>query len=644
MSVSGILALGLIVLLVNSLSDSFLGRASVDLTEEGLFSLSQGTKNIVGEIKEPVTLKLYLSRTEGSRIPAIKMYGNRVRDLLKTYESQAAGKIQLEVYDPRPDSEEEEWAQKYGLAPIPLPSGNKLYFGLVAVNALGEEEVLPVFNLQRQEFLEYDISKIIYALNQEDKPLVGVISSLDVKPEIAAPTAKNLQEPLPDPWILVSQLEKFANVVKLDSEIKLIPENVDLLLVVHPKNLSEPTLYAIDQYVVAGGNAVIAVDPYASVDQPANADPRNPMASLGYDRSSNLNQVTGAWGVNLDGKKVVGDISLAASVSRGRNSPPLRFPVWLALGEKSGTEGDVINRESIITSDLDNLILPWAGALNVTETPEIKATVLLESTARSMLYSENDMRFSAESPDALLKNYVPGVESKVLAVQLIGKFKSSFESRPGEESDPVLEENVSREDQHLGQGVDTASVLIIADVDFMADRYSAVAQSILGTRLISLLNDNLIFAINAIENLTGSDNLISLRSRGKFSRPFTTVQQIEADAQTRYQEEETQLQAKLSAGNQRITQLQSGASAQNGKAVFTSALMDEIQKFRDERKVTQQKLRDVRRKLREDKERLGTRLFVLNTFLMPGLLIIGSLLYYFIRSEPKRERNTDDKK
>jgi len=235
LSLGGIAVLGCIFLFVNVLSDSFLSGFSLDLTEEGLFSLSQGSKKIVRQIEEPITLKLYLSETDGARIPIIKMYGARVRDLLKSYVSISNDKLSLEIYDPRPDTEEAEWAEKYGMAPIPIPGGAQLYFGLVAVNALGDEQVIPMFNLQRQEFLEYDISKTIFSLNSTNKPLVGILSSLDVKPKVEAPTPQNMNQPLPQSWIVVSQIEKFAKIVRVEEGSAVIPDNVSVLLVVHPK-------------------------------------------------------------------------------------------------------------------------------------------------------------------------------------------------------------------------------------------------------------------------------------------------------------------------------------------------------------------------------------------------------------------------
>ncbi len=241
LSVTGITILGAILLLVNAISNSLFSRFYFDLTEERLYSLSQGSRNIISTLEEPVTLRFYFSKTDGSRYPAIKLYGQRILDLLREYDRLGGEMIELEVYDPRPDSEEEEWAQKYGLSPLALPTGEKLFFGLAAINAFGEEQSIPVFNLQRQQFLEYDITKLIHSLRSTEQPKVGIISSLDLEGKPPTPMPPGMQPRPAQPWILVNQIEKFADVEFLGTEVAAIPEDIDVLMVIFPQNLKEST-------------------------------------------------------------------------------------------------------------------------------------------------------------------------------------------------------------------------------------------------------------------------------------------------------------------------------------------------------------------------------------------------------------------
>ena len=626
LSAAGVLVLGLVLVLVNSIGGNLLGRFYVDLTEDGLYTLSAGTKNILRSLENPVTLRLYLSKTEGAKYPVIKLYGDRVTELLREYERASGGKIALEIYDPRPDSEEETWAGKYGITPLSMPSGEQLFFGLSAVNARGEEETIPVFNLSRQEFLEYDLTRVLYSLSRESKPLVGVISTLPIKGSQAVPQMIPGREPQgTDPWVFYSQIQNFAEVRMLQTPLADIPKEVKLLLLIHPKGLEPQTLYAIDQFVMRGGNLFVAIDPYCNADQPA-ADPQNPMAGMFADRSSNLKELLGGWGVELADQKVIGDMSLSTQVLTGSGGAPEDFLLWLTLTKESRGAVQPINQANVLTSQLDNIMFPWAGALTVKVPQGATAETLFQTSPGAKLFAKEDYQFGGGSPAELINKYTPGNEVQVLGVTLSGKLKSNFTERP-KLSGPALAEF-----PHLADATGGAHVLVVADVDFLTDAASADVQRFLGTKLVSLRNDNLVFAGNVVENLLGSSDLISLRSRGKFTRPFTRVQAIEQNAQRLWRMEEVTLMARLNAANERLSQLQSSASGGEeggkGEQVYTKALLDELKKFRDERAVAQERLREVRRNLRQDKERLGSRLFAIDTFLVPILLIFGSVFWY----------------
>lgn len=599
---------------LNAISDRVFSRFSLDLTDEGLYSLSDGTKKIINELQEPLVLRLYLSKSEGAKYPLIKIYGQRVKDLLNEYQTFSKEKIKVEFYDPKQDTEDQEWAQKYGLTPIPLPTGGELYFGLAAVNSLGKEEALPIFDIQRQEFLEYDITKLIYSLGRTSKPLIGIISALNILPKEDFSDPQMMQQQAPQKWVLASQLEKFARLVTVGEDIVTLPDDMEELMIIHPKNLSDKQLYAIDQFLMKGGRIFVAVDSYAAIDAPPQ-DPQNPMATFGYARSSNLEKLFSKWGLDFNSKSVVGDMNIAANVSAGNMSQPIQFPAWLMLNGSSKEK--LINRDSIVTSQLDNVVLPWAGSFELKKMDGITSEVLMKTTAQAGEYDENVIRFSAQNPEELSKKFLPGNTEKILALSLSGKFQSAFDAAP---------EGAA---EHIKSSTTDGVVIAISDVDFLTDQYSSATQNIFGTKLVSLINDNLIFLANVAENLSGSNSLISLRSRGKFARPFEKVQEIELAAQDRWKAQEESIQAKLNQANQRLAQLESGSD--KTQAVFSNAMVEEIRKFREERSEAQKKLREVRRKLREDKEGLGNLLFALNTFFIPSLILLISFYFYGLR-------------
>ncbi len=613
-SFGSIIVLGLIVLFGNSLVSLVLGKMSVDLTDEGLYTLSQGSRNVVKKLDTPVTLKLYISRTDGAKYPVVKIYGDRVQHLLREYQRASKGKIHIEVYDPRPDSEEESWAQKYGLTPLALPNGDRIFFGLAAVSATGKEESIPVVDLNRQEYLEYDITRLLFTLATTEKLGIGVISSLKIQGDTQARMPGMMQQEQQDPWVMVSQISNLGDVKFIDNGVSEIDPGIKVLMVIHPKGLTPSTLYAIDQFVMRGGNLFVAIDPYNNADQPQ--DPSNPQAAMFADRSSNLKEILSAWGVEMIEKKAVGDLALATKVAVSQTSPPEDFLLWLSLTRAGSNKVDVINSKDMATSKLENILLPWAGALKITPVEGVTVEPLLRSTSQSQLFEESDYRYGGGSPDNIRTKFMPGNESYVLAARISGKLKSSQKSKP-----EGLTGAAATAEQKM-QATETGYVVVVADADFLTDMASARAQNLFGTKLVSLLNDNLPFLGNTIENLLGSNDLISLRSRGQFARPFTKVEEIEKNAAERWRKEELTFQSALNAANSRLSELQEGTKP-GTEQVMNKAILDEVKKLRDERQQAQERLREVRRNLRQDKESLGGWLFVINTFLVPLILILG---------------------
>lgn len=611
-SAGGIIVLFCIVVLLNGIARYAFGALSFDLTQEKLYSLTPGSIRILHSIDEPITLQFFFSRTEASRLPALSLYAARVRDLLQEYERRSGGKLRLQVHNPRPDTAEEEWAQKFGLTPLRLPAG-QIYFGLVGMNALGEERAIPVFDITRQEYLEYDVSKLIYSLLREAQVKIGLLSPLNLAGGGAS--APGMPQQAAAPWVFISQLETFASLKVLDAAQPTIDDSIDMLLLVHPKNLDKQTLYEIDQFVLRGGSLVVFEDPFSVQD--LSADAAGMSAS---DNSSSLNQLTKKWGISLDPDVVVADIGLSTKVSAGPGEPPQEFAMWLSIGS------DELNQQNVATSELNNVVLPWAGALTIEEVQGIETEVLASTTKRAMLRKRQEALMSRADPQSALRGYVPGNTEIPLAAVSRGIFPTNFpEGKPGAQASSA---------DHLMQSKGTSTLAVVADVDFISNGFAAAVRNFLGQRVVSLLNDNISLGLNLVENLSGSDDLISIRSRGNFSRPFEKVQEIERLAALRWRSEEMRLQAKLNNANQRLKVLQ--GSAPEGQKVFGKAVLDEIRKFRDERVQAQRRLREVRRDMRQEKEALGKALFLLNTFFVPGLLVLGSMCYGVLKSRRRR--------
>ena len=612
LSIGSIIVLAAIILLFNSISRVMFRSWSVDLTESGLYSLSQGSSNVLSKLEDDVTLKLFFSKTEASKFPSLSLYGTRVRDFLEEYVRASGGKITLEVKDPRPDSEDEEWAQKYGLSQIQMPGGQGLYLGLVGTNQIGDESAIPLFELTRQEFLEYDITKLIYSLQNSFKPIIGVISTLDIKGK-----GNPEQQQQSNPWMLVKQLESVTETRFLNTDVTSFDPNQKVLVVIHPKNLSQETLYAIDQFVMGGGFLLVFVDPFSQHDPEAQKR-QAPTPGQLPNVSSSLNSLTSNWGISLNEGQVVSDINLPTKINSGPGGYPQDFISWLSLTAKN------VNKDNVLTSKLNQVLMPWPGSLKLEQIEGIKTESLISTTKDAMLKTTEELMTGGGLPQELIKNYQAGGEELSVAAMSSGKFKSNFPDGAPSSSNP----------EHLSEAKQESVLVVIADTDLLGDRYAVTVQNVFGRQFVRPMNDNISLMLNAVESLSGSNDLISIRSRGKYSRPFTKVQQLEISAQQKWQKEEEQLKAKLNSANQRLNQLQSAAGQDKA---FSEEMLAEIKRFREERLETQKNLRKVRRGLREEVEKLGSKLFFMNTFLIPLILIALSFSLVLVRKGKKQD-------
>jgi len=582
-----------------------------DATEDNLYSLSDGTKKILSDLKNDVTIKVFYTKDNVNTPIYMKNYAKRLLDFLSEYEYYSDGKIKIEIYNPQPDSEEEDWARRYGLDPIALPSGEKVYFGLAAMS-LDQEEVIPTFDPTREEQLEYDITRIIARVQSAKKPKIGVISAL---PIFGQAPMFNMQQPNQgaEPWAFITELKKTYDVEEISMTSESIENNIDLLLMIHPKDISDKLQYAVDQYVLNGGNLIAFVDPFAISD-----------ASQSQVKASSLDKLFKAWGVSMDAGKIVTDFELTTKL-RNQSNQIEDNPLWLSV------KGDFFNADDLTTAKLENMLLPVAGAIKKIPESQFEYESLLKSSKNSSLTESFRMRFGSEM---LRRDFRPSNESYDLAVKIRGTFKTAFpEGKPKDKDSKDKIEDSKKEEsktEHLTEGKKKSTIIIVGDADCLFDSYYVSKQNFLGFNIARIFNDNLNFLLNTSEMLTGSEALIGIRSRGKFERTFTVVEDLEKKAQARWLEREQELVRKAEDTNRKLREFEQKKDASQ-QFIMTEEQEKEIQKFQDEKQRTNQELKVVRRNLRADIESLGTKVKFMNIFLMPMLVAIVGISYGIYR-------------
>jgi ABC-type uncharacterized transport system involved in gliding motility auxiliary subunit len=626
--------LGLAVLLffaVNVFSNVALKSARIDLTDQQLYTLSEGTKKILGGIEEPLTLRLYYSKKLATNLPGINSYGQRVQELLEEFEQRAKGNLTLHVVDPEPFSEEEDRAVGYGLQGVPLDSNNtQFYFGLAGASSTDETETIPFFQLEREEFLEYDLAKLVYQLANPKQKIVGLINSL---PMDGSPGNPFMQGGGGQPWLIMDQIRQLLTVRNLEKDVTTIPEEVDVLMIVHPKQLSDPTLYAIDQFVLRGGRALVFVDPHSEADT-GGGNPMNPMGGQG-PKNSDLPKLFKAWGIQLVSGKVVGDLPLAKKVNFQKQSRMrvADYPIWMDLPPS------YLNNEDIVTSQLPNLTMASAGAIQTKEGSETTVIPLVETDEKAMLIDASRIQFLPDV-ESLLKSYLPANEKYTLAARVTGTVKSAFpDGKPkGKEEEREKEEGseTASEKPHLSESVEPINVIVVADTDLLQDRFWVQVQSFLGQRIGIPSAANGSFVTNALDNLTGSNDLISIRNRGSFTRPFTLVKAIQQEAEQQYRQKEQLLQERLRSTERKIQELQSDKKDKTA-LILSPEQQKEIDRFRQELLSTRKELRSVQHELRKNIEGLEGTLKFVNIGLMPIVIGIGGVFFGLGRA--RRQKN-----
>ena len=601
---AALVLLTLIFVSLNLFSNIALRTARLDLTQNNLFTLSQGTQNILARLEEPVTLRFYYSQELAANEPQIRIFAQRVRDMLEEMSMRADGMIELQIIDPAPFSEDEDQAVAQGLVARPIGEGEAIYFGLVGTNLVDNVEIIPFFADERQQYLEYDLARMVFNLAQPEKPVLGVISNLPLDTGAGGVLAALRGQS--QPFLIYAELTDRFEVEFIAPDAASIPKRVEVLLLAHPRPPSDRQAYAIDQFVMRGGRVIAFIDPQSEVSLTAgpNGEPLK-----GYTEQSNLPRLMEKWGVAMDDRMILADRKRAQRVAAGRDARRALtdYILWMGYG------ADEVNRDDVITGNIDRLNLGTVGVLSKLADATTEMTPLVTSSAEAGLM-QRDYVLSAPTPDSLQRRFVQGADAPyVIAARLTGRVETAFPDGPpaAETAAGASLKRAAKPQDHLSVN-EAASVLVFADSDFFDDRFWVSEQNYLGQRFGVPIADNGKFLLNAVENLMGSNDLISLRGRERAARPFTRVEDLRRAAEKTYLAEEENLLARIEAAQGELDRLeQGGASLGDAQAAAKS--------YRAELVAARKGLRAVQRDLRRDIDALEARVTWVNILLMPLL-------------------------
>ncbi len=613
LSATSLLLLVLAFVVSVSISNQLFKGWRVDLTENNLYTLSDGTRNLLRNIEEPVNLYFYFSDEATAGIPTLRSYANRVREMLEEFEDEAGGKIRLSVIDPQPFSEEEDRAAQFGLQGVRLSATpDPIYLGLAGTDSVDNEEAIPFFQPDKEAFLEYDIAKLVSSLANTERSVIGVVSGVEMSGGFD-PQTQRLQQP----WMVYQQAQQLFELRDLGTTFDRIADDISMLWIVQPKNLANPTLYAIDQFLLRGGKAVIFVDPVADMDPASNEGMPQGFPPMG--QGSDLPALFDAWGLDFSAQEVVADAQIALQIS-GMDRRPVRHYGFL------GVTDALMSADDIITAELNVINLANAGYFKRSEEAAATLEPLLTSSPASQALPAT--RFSyLPDPSSLQTGFTPGGEELILAARVSGILPSAFPNGPPvpapapDGSDTTGAEEAS---EHLTESSELANIIVVGDVDLLGDRLWVQVQDFFGQQIANAFASNGAFVVNALENLSGSSDLIGVRSRASFTRPFTRVDDLRASAEANYRETEQRLQTELAETERRLEELQSSRE-DTGNILLTAEQQEEIERFINQRTSIRKELRAVQRGLDEDIDRLGTVLKVINIGLVPFLLALFAL-------------------
>lgn len=598
--------LAVLFLAVTLINTQALKGLRLDLTEDKLYTLSDGTANLLESLDEPVTLHYFFSEAASSELPVVRNFARRVDELLTEMAETAGDSLRIRRVDPEPFTEAEDEAARFGLQAVPIgQSGDSLYLGVAGTNSLDDVEAIEFLQPNREEFLEYELAQMIYTLSQPEPPRVGLVSGLPITGGMDPRTGQRRE-----PWVIHDQLNEMFDVVSIQPGADELPDGLDVVVLIHPKNLSADLEYAVDQFVLGGGRLLAFVDPHAEADPGPN--PSDPMAAMNADRASGLPALFSAWGVEYDTSRFVADLGQAMQVSV-RGGQAKRHPGVI------GVEGEAINDEDVVTGELDTINVSSAGSLALADDSPLALEALLKSSGQSELLDTRRLTMLRD-PESLLEGFEGGGEPLTLAARLSGTVDSAYSDRSG--------------DGHAESG--DLNAIVVADTDMLSDRFWVQRQNFFGSSVLNPFANNGDFVINAIDNLLGNADLISVRSRATSARPFTLVDELRREAEEDLRATEQRLEAELRETEQRLTELQQ-SRGDSELSVLTEEQEAEVDRFMQQRVEIRRQLRQVRRELDEEIEALGTRLKLINIGLMPLLVTVFALLLAWRRRNRHKE-------
>ena len=617
-SLIGVVVIFIGIVLFNTITAQLKFKA--DLTEGDLFTLSEGSKKLLEDLKEEgdgskLEIRFYLTQGEKGVPVFVSEHGRRIEDLLDQYQEYAGSNIELKKINPRRDTDEEELAVNDGIQLLM----NAFYVGM-AVSFLDTTEVIPFFDPAKSTTLEYDISRAIKNVLKlkEDRQTIGVMSSLNVwgGPDASNPMAmmnRGAQQP---PWFFLRQLQQDFNVERLEATATEISDDIDLLLVIHPKNISDATEYAIDQFVLSGRKLIVFADPLALKDEGNNQNPQ--MRIPGMGGASTLSRLFTKWGVNFENSKVVADFNFRLNqrdpLSRGRI-----MPAYLALGKKA------FNQEEIVTRDLGSIRMPYAGSFDVSNLATgLTAKELISSSDQAKLVDGMSSQFNGQK---IMDSFLTGSEDGkptgtnkfALAVKISGTFTTAFpDGKPGSSGDgEESDEEKTTNSNHLKESESENHVCLIGDTDLLSEEHFLIQQRF-------LLSQNVSFVQNIVDHF-GDDTLINIRSRNQ-DRPFTTIMDLEKEAQSKFEDKLKKLEAEQQAILQDKTKLESTGEGQNQ---FTLSIDPEALKDIQKKELEKRKqIREIRKELRSEIDLIQLQIKLANIVSMPALVVIAGIIFF----------------
>jgi len=609
-STGGIVALVAVLIAVNFILGVFNLRA--DLTEGSVYTLSSGTRAILGKLEAPVKLRLYYTQG-GEAVPVgLKTFAKRVEDLLKEYQTAGHGKVIVEKFNPEPDSDAEESAQLDGIEGQLTNTGEKFYLGL-SISFLDQKAAIPVLAPDREQLLEYDITRGIAQVGEAKKPVVGVMSGLPVMGRSLDPVKK--QQPT-EPWVLIQELKKIFDVREVKLDAQKIDDDIKVLMVIHPRNITDETEYAIDQFVLRGGKLIAFVDPYAYFDQ--QPDLQNPFGGNQAGQST-LYNLFKAWGVDVDMGKVIADLTFASGAG------PRLLPTLLSLNSQA------LNPDDVVTSQVGTLLVPFGGAFKNKLAEGLKQTVLVHTSKNAMPV---DLIIATLSGEPSTRGFQPSNQEMPLAIRLTGKFFSAFpDGKPKPYAPPRMDKKKGGDEKkeeakaapHLKQSAQENSIALIADVDMLSDGAAVEIQEVFGQRVAVPRNGNLALALGLIEHFSGDNALISLRSRASFSKPLTVIREMEARAQQQYLGKIKELEDSLNQTQEKLQAIQKSKGGVTS-SILTAEQQVELENFRKRALETRRVLKDLRKNLRVESDALEFWTKVVNIGLVPLLVALAGLV------------------